>query len=77
MYVIERFLKCCGEEAKLLVSDTEAFIVRFYPLSKLLRNELKLEDLLFNKGFMAQYIGEDEYIMRIDIECITVYKQIA
>ena len=76
MYAAERFLKSCGEEAKLLVCDTENYIVRFYPLSQLLRNELKLEESHFNKGFMVRYIGEDEYIMRTDLECSTVYKQI-
>ncbi len=78
MYVAERFLKCCGEEGKLLVCDTENYYgVRFYPLTQLLRNELEIEDSLFNKGFMVQYIGEDEYIMRTNIECCSIYKKIS
>ena len=73
----ERFLKNYGEEAKLIVCNTESCGESFYPLSQLLRNELELEESLFNNWFMARYIGEDEYIMRTDVECITVYKQVA
>lgn len=77
LYVAERFLKCCGEGGTIITCDTEnCFMKRFFPLSQLLKNELKLEESHFNKGFMVQYIGEDEYIMRTDLECSTVYKQI-
>lgn len=78
MYVAERFLKNCGEEGKILICDTENYYgVRFYPLTQLLRNELEIEDSLFNKGFMVQYIGGDEYIMRTDIEYCSIYKKIS
>lgn len=74
---VERFLENYGEGTKLIICDTENYRMSFYPLSQLLRNELRLEDSLFNKWIMSQYIGEDEYIMRTDAECITVYKQVA
>lgn len=76
--VAEVFLRQCGEEAKLIICDTEEYMVpkqfrlkgdyirTFYPLGKLLKNEMKLEDSLFIKSFMSRYIGEDEYIMRTD-----------
>lgn len=73
----ERFLENYGEGTKLIICDTGNYRMSFYPLAQLLRNELRLEDSLFNKWIMAQYIGKDEYIMRTNAECITVYKQIA
>lgn len=73
----ERFLENYGEGTKLIICDTENYRMLFYPLSQLLRNELSLEDSLFNKWILSQYIGEDEYIMRTDAECITVYQQVA
>lgn len=73
----ERFLENYGKETKLIVCDTENYGMSFYPLLQLLRNEISLEDSLFNKWILSQYIGEDEYIMRTDAECITIYKQVA
>lgn len=86
--VAKLFLKQCGEGAKLLICDTDEYIVpeyirgkgeyegTFFPLSRLLENEMKLEDSLFVKSFMRQYIGEDEYIMKTEIELMSLYKQI-
>lgn len=73
----ERFLANYGSETKLIICNTENYRMSFYPLSQLLRNELKLEDSLFNKKILSQYIGEDEYIMRTNAEVITIYKQVA
>lgn len=73
----ERFLANYGIGTKLIICNTENYSMSFYPLSQLLRNELRLEESLFNKWILFQYIGEDEYIMRTDAQCITVYEQVA
>lgn len=86
--VAEVFLRQCGKDAKLLICDTDDYIVSdyirgkgdyrgtFFPLSKLLENEMKLEDSLFVKDFMRGYIGEDEYIMKTKIDTVTMCKKI-
>ena len=74
---VEQFLENYGEGTKLIICNTADHKMSFYPLSHLLRNELRLEESLFNKWILSQYIGEDEYIMRTDAECITVYQQVA
>lgn len=85
--VAELFLRQCGEDAKLLICDTGDCIVpeyirgrgdyrgTFFPLGKLLENEMRLEDSLFVKNFMRQYIGEEEYIMRTEINSLAMYKK--
>lgn len=85
--VAEVFLRQYGEDAKLLLCDTDESIVpdyirgkgeykgTFFPLSKLLENEMELEDSLFVKDFMRGYIGEDEYIMRTEKEVMLVCKR--
>ena len=72
MGAVERFLKNYGDETKLIICDTQNYRMSFYPLAKLLRNELRLENSLFNKWIMSQYIGEDEYIVKSDIKCSSV-----
>ncbi|MFR2839858.1 MAG: hypothetical protein ACLTBU_12280 [Zhenhengia sp.] len=85
--VAEVFLRQCGKDAKLLICDTDESIVpeyirgkgdyrgTFFPLSKLLANEMELEDSLFVKNFMRGYIGEDEYIMRTELDLIYVLRE--
>ncbi len=73
---VERFLKNYGEETRLIICDTQNYRMSFYPLAKLLRNELRIEDSLFNKWILSQYIGEDEYIVKTAIKCSSVYKKI-
>lgn len=84
--VAEAFLRQCGEEAKLLICDTDDYIVpeyirgkgeyegTFFPLGKLLKQEMELEESWFVKNFMRQYVGEDEYIMRTELDLIVVSK---
>lgn len=85
--VAETFLRQCGKDGKLLICDTDDYIVSeyirgkgayegtFFPLSRLLENEMELEESLFVKNFMRQYIGEDEYIMRTEVNMITICKK--
>lgn len=84
--VAEIFLRQCGNDAKLLICDTDDSVVSekitgkgeyrgtFFPLSKLLQNEMKHEDSLFAKTFMSRYIGEDEYIMQTEEGIVTICK---
>lgn len=85
--VAEVFLRQCGKDAKLIICDTDEYMIpkylrgkgdyrgTFFPLSKLLKNEMKLEDSWFEKSFMSGYIGEDEYIMRTEIDTVIVCKK--
>ena len=55
-------------EAKivLIIPATSFYLKHGYrsPLSNLLSSEVRLEESLFNKWILFQYIEEDEYIMR-------------
>lgn len=67
LYVIQMSTWCqknCREKAD--------YIHIFICLSKLVRNEMNLEDPLFVEAFMGRYIGEEEYMIwsEVDIMCV-------
>lgn len=39
----------------------------FFPLTELIRKEISHSDSKFSKNFYAPYLGEDEYIMRVNL----------
>lgn len=88
LFTARKFLRQCGEEGKLIICETSESIMpkeyevqgnfrhTFFPLSKLLKNEMRIEESHFNKKFIEAYIGEDEYIMRTEIDYMFIYKKI-
>lgn len=46
----------------------------FYPLSELLRKDNESKNHVFSDSLRNNYAGEDEYIMRIDLNYLTTVK---
>jgi len=88
LLMAERMLRQCDENATLIICDTRDTIYEkvnerkgsyrhtFFPLVEVLKNESMLEKSLFTKRFLEEYTGEDEYIMKTEIERFSVYKHI-
>lgn len=46
----------------------------FYPLSELIKKDNETETHMFSEGIRSDYIGEDEYIMRVDLGSMCTFK---
>ena len=78
--------KFSGEKGLLVMCDTSEtlrFIElerqghyrgTFYPIAELLKQERHSTSSLFSERFINDYIGEDEYIMRIDLSDMYTFK---
>lgn len=88
LLMAERMLRQCDKNATLIICDTQDTIYQkeyerkgsyrhtFFPLVEVLINESMLEKSLFTKKFLKEYVGEDEYIMRTEMDHFSIYKYI-
>lgn len=72
------FLLMCdtteGLKLDMLFAKRGEYRNTFYPLSELIKRDIEAENHVFSDGMRRGYVGEDEYIMRVNLWRMCTFK---